>query len=352
MSNPPHGGASDQGTPAGSRKPGKPERPGTPPRPRIRPGTSEAWLEPGAAQAPPRPPWQPAYGPARPDGQPAWADRLGGFGDGRRADAPSGPGTPLSGAQVGAHAPGAQATGAQTGGLPVPPHSQPDYSNYYEYIEHHTGQQPVVKASEPEQKKRPAMGPMLFLVAGALLIVALMVGGVVLLEQRNRNAPEPMTLPDPTTAATEGAAPDPQSAPEVAPPGSVPDTEAEALTELERIREETLDSSFDRLNDSWVTQLSAKQVGLRAEGKTWTNRDILESYQQYQAQYPEALLLWSGDWSTFQMSDFWVVVLDRPYREADDALEFCAQEDLSRDDCFARKLSDTDDPEGSTKLQP
>jgi hypothetical protein len=54
------------------------------------------------------------------------------------------------------------------------------------------------------------------------------------------------------------------------------------------------------LEGQWVTQVSAKNVGLEADGKTWTVEDILNEYEANKVKYPGAILIQSGDWASYQ----------------------------------------------------
>ena len=129
--------------------------------------------------------------------------------------------------------------------------------------------------------------------------------------------------------------------------GDVPATAGEQLdahvTDGTRIAEQ-------RLTDQWVVQLSAKKPGLEANERTWDEEAILEEFQENQRRHPEAVLLWSGDWSSFRLGDFWVTVLAEPYDSPDEALAMCTNMGLDRDNCFAKKLSTSEGPDGTTAL--
>ncbi|OBF28908.1 hypothetical protein A5724_26175 [Mycobacterium sp. ACS1612] len=100
--------------------------------------------------------------------------------------------------------------------------------------------------------------------------------------------------------------------------------------------------------DRWVPQLSSKRVGMVAEGATWTNEMILADHQQLRARYPDVRLLWSGSWSTFSESDFWVTIVGAGFPTADQALAWCTSNGLDRDHCYAKLISTTHAVEGST----
>ena len=64
------------------------------------------------------------------------------------------------------------------------------------------------------------------------------------------------------------------------------------------------------------------------------------------------MLLWSGDWSTFRFNDYWITILGEAYDDPDEALAQCRALEIDRDHCFAKKLSTTEGPDESTKLNP
>jgi hypothetical protein len=85
-----------------------------------------------------------------------------------------------------------------------------------------------------------------------------------------------------------------------------------------------------------------------AEGRTWTNAMIMNEHQQLRATYPGARLLWSGDWSTFSDSDFWITVAGVSFPTADGALAWCTTNGIDSDHCYAKLISTTHAVEGST----
>jgi hypothetical protein len=102
------------------------------------------------------------------------------------------------------------------------------------------------------------------------------------------------------------------------------------------------------VSEQWVPQLSSKRLGMVAEGQTWTSIAILNEHQQLRAAYPGARLLWSGDWSTFSDSDFWITIAGTSFPTPDGALAWCAANGLDRDHCYAKLISTTHPVEGST----
>jgi len=93
------------------------------------------------------------------------------------------------------------------------------------------------------------------------------------------------------------------------------------------------------LTIGWVPQISSKRVGLQAAGKTWTNADILDEHLDLRQRFPNARLVWSGDWTTFSQPDFWVTVVGPSKRFPFEANSWCEAQGFAVDDCFAKFIS-------------
>ncbi|MBH0779596.1 hypothetical protein [Nocardia bovistercoris] len=106
----------------------------------------------------------------------------------------------------------------------------------------------------------------------------------------------------------------------------------------------------DLLN-RWVPQISSKRLGLVAEGRTWTDSEILREHLDLRARHPEARLLWSGSWSTFSYPDFWITVVGIAYTDPQAALGWCAAHGFDGDHCYAKLVSTTHPVQGSTFYQ-
>ena len=100
--------------------------------------------------------------------------------------------------------------------------------------------------------------------------------------------------------------------------------------------------------DRWVPQLGSKKLGTRDNGVTYNYKEILKDYYRLSQRYPGALLLWSGDWSTFDESDYWVTVANVTYPTAAGALGWCLGQGLADNDCYAKLISTTHGVDGST----
>lgn len=94
----------------------------------------------------------------------------------------------------------------------------------------------------------------------------------------------------------------------------------------------------DDLEGQWVTQVSAKDIGLEADGKTWTAQDILDEFETNRVKYPGAILIQSGDWGSYKDDNYWVTIINTPYDDAEPALDQCRSWGLDRDHCIAKRL--------------
>lgn len=104
----------------------------------------------------------------------------------------------------------------------------------------------------------------------------------------------------------------------------------------------------DDLEGQWVTQVSAKDVGLEADGKTWAAQDILDEYETNRVKYPGAILIQSGDWDSYKDDNYWVTVIDTPYSDPEAALDQCRSWGLDRDHCIAKRLVKDGSPTGNS----
>jgi hypothetical protein len=98
----------------------------------------------------------------------------------------------------------------------------------------------------------------------------------------------------------------------------------------------------------WLPQLSSKQAGLVVNGTTYDDALIMQEFQGLARAYPTAFLVRSDDYSTFKRGGFWVVLAAAPSSSAAQANAWCDAHGFGRDDCFAKRLSHTDGPQGNT----
>ena len=107
-------------------------------------------------------------------------------------------------------------------------------------------------------------------------------------------------------------------------------------------------STVEGLVGQWVPQLSSKRDGLVADGITYDDDAILAHYSSLLARDPSAVMLYSGDWPVFNGNDYWVVVHPQGFSTAAAANAWCDAQGYSADDCFAKKLSYSGGPSGTT----
>ncbi len=105
-------------------------------------------------------------------------------------------------------------------------------------------------------------------------------------------------------------------------------------------------------NNTWVAQLSSKQPGLVADGKTWTNQDILDEFASNYQRFSGARLLWSDDWPVFSSSGWWVTITSQTFPSGQAAVSWCAQQGFDRDHCIGKLISSTAGPAGTTVYLP
>ncbi|MGE3286279.1 MAG: hypothetical protein AB7J32_09275 [Pseudonocardia sp.] len=107
-------------------------------------------------------------------------------------------------------------------------------------------------------------------------------------------------------------------------------------------------ATVETLLGKWVPQVSAKSVGLVVDGITFDEQRILADFQATAARYPDAVLVRSEDFTSFRSPGFWVTLVPVTFDTAGGANAWCEQERFAADDCFAKRLSRTEGPEGNS----
>lgn len=108
------------------------------------------------------------------------------------------------------------------------------------------------------------------------------------------------------------------------------------------------------LAERWVPQVSSKYPGLTAvdvDGVTmvhWTAQEILNQHLRLRMKYPEVRLLWSDEWSSFDIRGWWVTVAGLAFSGSDAANAWCDSNGIPVNECFAKLVSNTRGPEGTT----
>jgi serine/threonine-protein kinase len=197
----------------------------------------------------------------------------------------------------------------------------------------------------PIQENRPekSMLPAILAIAGVLLLAVVGVVIGVVVNQDSDSGPAPSTVAYPSAAPSSyQAEPSLTARPSTATAAADPEAELQSLANG--------DHSYvtAQLADHWVPQLSSKRPGVVDAGVVWDNAMTLQEHQQLRARYPNVRLLWSGDWSTFSASNYWVTVAGITFPNSAGALAWCKGQGFDRDHCAAKLVSTTHPVDGST----
>lgn len=135
--------------------------------------------------------------------------------------------------------------------------------------------------------------------------------------------------------------------------GGVSPQQAESYATAALRRQADIDKPdvLARLAEQWEPQLSSKKNGLVADGTTYDDQAVLADHLALRARYPQARLLYSGEWQNYSRADFWVTVSGTTTAGPDSSLSWCAAQGLDRDHCLAAFVSTRVGPDGTSKLQ-
>ncbi|TWS18271.1 PQQ-binding-like beta-propeller repeat protein [Tsukamurella asaccharolytica] len=142
------------------------------------------------------------------------------------------------------------------------------------------------------------------------------------------------------------------SDPPIAASGPGPQTGLNPMSGLSALRiQADSDKSFilGSLNNRWVAQLSSKRVGLVADGRTWDEKSILDEFLALRLRFADVRLLYSDEWPVFNYQGWWVSVAAATFPGPDEANQWCRSNGFDRDHCFAKLVSSTASPQGSTR---
>lgn len=121
------------------------------------------------------------------------------------------------------------------------------------------------------------------------------------------------------------------------------------------VLKELRDADFGYVSGSianrWIPKISSKKPGIEVDGRTLTSADVLSDHLHLRSEHRGARLVWSGQWSTFSSSDWWVTVAGPAQLTATDANRWCDSEGFGVDDCFAKFVSSVFGPEGTTEYR-
>lgn len=103
------------------------------------------------------------------------------------------------------------------------------------------------------------------------------------------------------------------------------------------------------MNNRWVVQLASKYAGVTDDGRQWFEADILGEINYFESRYGPVKLLYSGEWPVFDGKSSWVPVLAAyAFTESAPAVAWCRQQNLNKDRCAAKLVSDTMGPAYTT----
>ena len=106
---------------------------------------------------------------------------------------------------------------------------------------------------------------------------------------------------------------------------------------------------MNSMRGKWTPQLSTKQVGVLADGQTWTNRSILAEFLRTRQANPKAVIVSTSEWPVFDEGGWWVTLSGELYATADEANVWCDTQGYDRDHCLAKRMESSGSPQGTTK---
>ncbi|WP_225431721.1 hypothetical protein [Bifidobacterium platyrrhinorum] len=93
---------------------------------------------------------------------------------------------------------------------------------------------------------------------------------------------------------------------------------------------------------TFTNQLSSKNYGMYAEGHTWNYQQIWQQYLELKLKHPKILLVWSGDWPTYQKTGttmYYVMLSGEAFSNESDAWNWCDAQGYEFKDCIVVDLS-------------
>ena len=91
----------------------------------------------------------------------------------------------------------------------------------------------------------------------------------------------------------------------------------------------------------WIPQLSSNTDSASAMAKFW-------SLQGMAGHYTDVFMVSSNDYTSFRASGYYVTMIPRTFSTAAGANAWCDSEGFAIGNCFAKRLSHTDGPDGNT----
>lgn len=132
------------------------------------------------------------------------------------------------------------------------------------------------------------------------------------------------------------------------------DPEAAALLELQdRVEQDEATFASRGLEDTFVPQLSAKQLGTSDDGIIYSYEDIVAHIQDLENAYGEVLVLNSSDYTSFEAPGYFVMMIPESFGSGEGALDWCFGQGLTdKNDCFAKFVSRTEPSSDFTTMLP
>jgi hypothetical protein len=85
-----------------------------------------------------------------------------------------------------------------------------------------------------------------------------------------------------------------------------------------------------------------------AHGEGPQRIDAAAMFHSLQSSYPDVFMVSSNDYSSFVYSNYYVAMVPREFPTAAGANAWCDSEGFSADNCFAKRLSHNDGPDGNS----
>ena len=62
-------------------------------------------------------------------------------------------------------------------------------------------------------------------------------------------------------------------------------------------------------------------------------------------------LLWSDDWRTFDLNGWWITIAGDTFDDPEAANGWCDTNAIPKDECFAKQVSNSQGPQGTTRYR-
>ena len=205
---------------------------------------------------------------------------------------------------------------------------------------------PPIPPQVPARKTLAAVvGAVAVVVVAGVVAAAVLLGG----ETEGTSAAAPAGA-DSGSSAQQPAAPEPEPTTTTPPPDPVPTDEKSARQMLAN-QVASDHASVEAVTEQWVPQLSSKRFGLKANGTVYNYRAIWADFTRLTTEHPGAMLLWSGDYRSFKLPNFWVTIAPASYGTGEEANGWCDTAGIDRDNCYAKRITHTGSYADSTLLR-